>query len=99
MEGRQCRGISEATETLPDGEGAALCQLPVPQVIEWGQRMVTQKRSRPRRQLPGQVTSATKLTELLQAVLDCSGGERMPSNSGYQTAKKAGTVGTLMTPA
>lgn len=56
-----------------------------------GQRMVTQKRNCPRQQPPGQVTSATTLTELLQAVLDCSGGQRMPSNSGYQTTKKAGT--------
>lgn len=28
---------------LPDGEGAALCQLPAPQAIQWGQRMVTEK--------------------------------------------------------
>lgn len=46
----------------------------------------------PEMELPQATTAWTSYIsyytdELLQAVLDCSGGERMPSISGYQTTK------------
>ena len=52
--------------------------------------------SDPEKKLPQATTAWTSdisyyTHELLQAVLDCSGGEMLPSISGYQATKKART--------
>lgn len=55
MEGRQCGEISETREALPDGEGAALCQLPVPHS---GQTVGTEDGD-PEKKLPQATTAWT----------------------------------------